>query len=652
MRNLIALSLFSPLLIAATGLTGEQAARAFGSRPAVESIRMSPDGSKVVFLEPLAGQGSLVYSVSLADGQPKAVTRAGGDPLRMQWCDWVNNERLICELYGVSRSGQGLLGFSRLIAIDADGSDMKELKSASSGDATRRSLSGGEVLDWLEGKDPIVLMARDYVEDARSDFRLVQKQEGLGVDRMDTRTARGARVEKPREGASAYMSDGYGNVRIMATSPNQGATGYLSGRTNWSYRTKGSDQWRTLGFEEYRAPDSILPRAIDYERDAVYVLKQHQGRNALFRIALDGSMATELVYAHPRYEIDDVVTVGKQVIGVRFVADRGIVVYFDKDYAALAAALSKSIPNLPLISFVDASYDGSKVLIQAESDTDPGRFYVYDKAKRTLNETMLVRPMLEQVPLANVRTVSYKAADGAEVPAYLTLPPGSGGKNLPAIVMPHGGPWSRDEWGFDWLAQFFANQGYAVLQPNFRGSTGYGDEWFAESGFKSWKLAIGDINAGARWLASSGIAAPEKLAIVGWSYGGYAALQANVVEPSIYKAAIAIAPVTDLPQFQEEKDVYVSGKWWRDMMGTGPHLQEGSPARHVARIAAPVLLFHGDHDLNVHVNQARTMDRRLKEAGKASELVVYPGLDHQLEDGAARRDMLAKASTFLRTHLK
>ncbi len=652
MSRLLLLALLTPLLTAAADLTPEQAARAFGSRPAVESIRLSPDGSKIVFVEPLAGQGSLVYSVSLADGKPTAVTRAGGDPFRMQWCDWANEQRLICELYGLSNDGDVLLAFSRMIAIDADGSDMKELKTASSGEATRLSLNSGEVLDWLDGREPVVLMARDYVEEARSDFRLVQKSEGLGVDRIDTRTARGRQVEKPREQVSGFLSDGHGNVRIMAASAAQGATGYLSGRTNWSYRTKASNEWKTLGFHEFRSPEAILPVAIDYERDSVYVLKSHQGRDALFRIALDGTMKSELVYAHPRYEVDDVVIVGKRVIGVRFVAERGTVVYFDKEYDALAGALARAIPNLPLISFVDASYDGGKLLIRAESDVDPGRFYVYDKASKSLNEIMLVRPMLEKVPLAPVKTVSFKAPDGVDVPAYLTLPPGSDGKNLPAIVMPHGGPWARDEWGFDWLPQFFANQGYAVLQPNFRGSTGYGDQWFAESGFKSWKLSIGDINAGARWLVSSGVAAPGKLGIVGWSYGGYAALQANVVDPGLYRAAVAIAPVTDLPQFQDEKDRYTNGKWWRDMMGTGPNLQEGSPARHASAIAAPVMLFHGDHDLNVHGHQARTMDRQLQAAGKSSQLVVYPGLDHQLEDSAARRDMLLKAATFLGTHLK
>ncbi|MEI9851159.1 MAG: alpha/beta fold hydrolase [Sphingomonas sp.] len=118
--------------------------------------------------------------------------------------------------------------------------------------------------------------------------------------------------------------------------------------------------------------------------------------------------------------------------------------------------------------------------------------------------------------------------------------------------MPHGGPGARDEWGFDWLAQFFAARGYAVLQPNFRGSAGYGEDWFLENGFKSWRTAIGDVNDGGRWLVGQGIAAPAKLAIVGWSYGGYAALQSAVLDPELFKAIVAIAPVTDLGALKEE----------------------------------------------------------------------------------------------------
>ncbi len=213
---------------------------------------------------------------------------------------------------------------------------------------------------------------------------------------------------------------------------------------------------------------------------------------------------------------------------------------------------------------------------------------------------------------------------------------------------PHGGPGSRDEWGFDWLAQFYAHQGYAVLQPNFRGSAGYGDAWFQKNGFQSWRTAIGDVSDGGRWLMSEGIADPGKLAIVGWSYGGYAALQSAVTSPDLFKAVVAIAPVADLAQLRTEGMRYVSGAVTRDFIGSGPHIREGSPAQNAAAIKAPVMLFHGTLDSNVDVAQSKLMNDRLRDAGKRPQMVIYPGLTHNLADLTARADMLRKSDQFLR----
>jgi dipeptidyl aminopeptidase/acylaminoacyl peptidase len=251
-----------------------------------------------------------------------------------------------------------------------------------------------------------------------------------------------------------------------------------------------------------------------------------------------------------------------------------------------------------------------------------------------------------------MKPVTYKAADGTVVPAYLTLPPGGSGRGLPAIVMPHGGPGARDEWGFHWLVQYFANRGFAVLQPNFRGSAGYGREWFQENGFQSWRTAIGDVNDAGRWLVSEGIADPSKLAILGWSYGGYAALQSNVVDPDLFKAVVAIAPVADLEELRNEWLRFSSAANFRDFIGTGPHVAQGSPARHAGKMKAPVLLFHGELDRNVSVRQSRLMRDRLRDAGKSVELLDFPGLDHYLMDSAVRADMLRRSDAFLRTSLK
>jgi dipeptidyl aminopeptidase/acylaminoacyl peptidase len=222
---------------------------------------------------------------------------------------------------------------------------------------------------------------------------------------------------------------------------------------------------------------------------------------------------------------------------------------------------------------------------------------------------------------------------------------------LPAIVMPHGGPSARESWGFDWLAQYFANRGYAVLQPNYRGSAGYGDAWLVDNAFHSWSVAISDVLAAGRWLVKQGTAAPGHLAIVGWSYGSYAALQSAVVDPDLFKAVVAIAPVTDLATLKEEAWMFTNFRTVSDFVGSGESMHEGSPIEHAERIKAPVLLFHGVLDFNVGVDESRRMAARLKAVGRDCELVTFDKLDHQLEDSAARTQLLRQSDAFLRKAL-
>lgn len=340
-----------------------------------------------------------------------------------------------------------------------------------------------------------------------------------------------------------------------------------------------------------------------------------------------------------------------RVVGVSFSSEYREVEFFDPGLAALRKALGKALPGQPSVTFVDSSEDESKLVMFVGSDVDPGRYYLFDKGTRKLEEILPLRKALADRKLAEMKPVQFPAADGTMIPAYLTLPPGRTGKNLPAIVMPHGGPSSRDEWGFDWLVQFYAARGFAVLQPNFRGSAGYGQAWFQKNGFQSWRTAIGDVDDAGRWLVSSGIAAKEKLAIVGWSYGGYAALQSGVLDPGLYKAIVAVAPVTDLELLRSDRLRYSDYAIVNDMIGNGPHVSQGSPAQNAAVFQAPVLMFHGDWDMNVDIDQAQRMESRLKSAGKKVELVTFPGLSHSLVDSEARKRLLVQSDAFLRENL-
>ncbi len=636
---------------AGQGNDSDPAAR-FGAREGIEHIDISPDGRRVLYLAPGPGASTMLAVQDLSgSAAPQIAVRSDGNPERLRWCQFVTDDRVVCEFGALVADGASLVPFSRLIAMDTDGSDAQLLGQRQSFfDAYLRQFDGS-ILDWMPGANGAVLMSRQYVPEAgRMGTRLSRQTEGLGVDRVDVRTGRSSTVEPANPRAGRYLTDGRGQVRIMAIPEVRGgATGQLGTRTDYMFRRQGGTDWERLGSYDGATREGIFPLAVDPTLDSAYVLKKLDGRFALYRMKLDGSGALELAHANPQVDVDGVVRAGRgsQVIGATFADESRRTIYFDRTFEGLARALGEAMPNLPLIDFVSSSHDGNKLLIHAGSDSDPGRYFVFDRAASNLNEILLDRPELENVALANVRAVTYPAADGAIIPGYLTLPPGQEGRGLPAVILPHGGPEARDEWGFDWLAQYLAHRGYAVLQPNFRGSDGYGDAWLAENGFRGWRTSIGDINSGARWLVAQGIADPQRLAILGWSYGGYAALQAGATEPDLYKAVVAIAPVTDLQMLKADWQGFRNARNIAEYVGTGPHVEEGSPAHQAARIAAPVLLFHGDRDFNVRVHQSQRMHRALQSAGKNSELTIFPGLEHDLADSAARTRMLRRIGEFL-----
>ena len=656
--------MFEQFLLGATALAllpaaapPAEPAAAFGARESVLQTSLSPNGSKVAFIAPGLGQSTILY-VADASGKSEPIRALGADgkPERLHSCNWVSEARLVCTVYMVTKAaayGSELVSATRLVATDIDGKNVKVLTKPTRPYDQWVSLRGGDIVDWLPGDDGAVLMGQNFVPEQRMGTNLIDRREGYGVERIDTATLSAKLVERPNRQAGEYITDGRGTVRIMATAAAAGATGYDSGKLVYFFRKKGSRDWQPLSTYNISSYDGFYPVAVDPDLDLAYGFRRKDGRDALYSIALDGSGRESLVFAHPQVDVDDVVRIGRngRVVGASFATEKRDAVYFDTGLAAIAKSLARALPGLPQIRFVDSSVDENKLLIWAGSDNDAGRYYLFDRQARSLAELMLARPQLEHAQLATMKPVTYKAGDGTLVPAYLTLPPAGAAKGLPAIVMPHGGPSARDEWGFDWLAQFYASRGFAVLQPNYRGSAGYGDAWFQNNGFQSWRTAIGDVNDAGRWLVSQGIADPAKLATVGWSYGGYAALQSGALDPDLFKAVVAIAPVTDLPALIEESRGWTHHRVQRNFIGSGPHLQEGSPTHNAAKLKAPVLIFHGELDRNVRVAQARSMKDKLEDAGKRVELVVYPELDHYLDDGAARTDMLRRSDAFLRKAL-
>ena len=637
--------------------TLEETARRFGVRQTVLDISLSPSGTKVAFIGAGPEHTEVINVIDLeGDATIKTVTYNTEKTTDFEWCEWATDTRLVCQVAGMGKSSLGvLIPFDRLFAINEDGGQLQQLSARDSAIAARVNQFGGDIvaldLDESEGE---VLITRNHVPEVTPTRRTYGNKSGLGVEIINVSDGRSRSLEAPDDGAVRYVADENGRVRIKVRALEDGR-GNLTGEYVYLYRTPDSDSWKkfeSLTLDGQRI-GGFSPIAVDSARNIAYGFVTSGGYDAVIEVALDGSDAGRVIMARNDVDVDAVIRIGRKrrVVGASYATEKREVAYFDPELKALANGLAKALPDQPLINIVGASADENVLLLIASSDTQPGMVYLFDKAKRSLEPLLPVRDYLETQPMGQMTPVTYPASDGTQIPAYLTLPPGSDGKNLPAIVMPHGGPAARDEWGFDWLVQFLTARGYAVLQPNYRGSSGYGEAWYGRNGFKAWDVAIGDVNDAGRWLVSEGIGRPDQLAIAGWSYGGYAALQSQVLDPNLFKAVVAIAPVTDLGYLAEDARGYTSYRLVRDFIGEGPHVAAGSPRRHAEKFAAPVALYHGTRDLNVDVRHARSMEKALKEAGKSVIYHEYEDLQHGLADTTARIDMLASIGLFLDTSL-
>lgn len=327
--------------------------------------------------------------------------------------------------------------------------------------------------------------------------------------------------------------------------------------------------------------------------------------------------------------------------------------FLDPRYEARMRGVRKAFPGLD-VRLVDASTSFDRMIVKTTGDTDSGTWWLVDIKTGSAKPIGRSYPKVQDADVGHIQMVHWTAADGLPLAGVLTTPPGRAAKSLPLIMLPHGGPAARDYPTFDWWAQALAAQGYAVFQPNFRGSTGYG-EAFNKTGNGEWGgKMLSDVASGIAALAQSGTVDPKRVCIVGGSYGGYAALAGVSLQRGFYRCAVAVAPVTDLASFfawtsNGSDEARVIARHWRTMIGSQPPA-ELSPAARAAEVEVPVLLIQGTSDTVVPFEQSKLMETRLKRAGKPVELLTLPGGDHWLSQGATRTAMLQATVAFVRKH--
>ncbi len=347
-----------------------------------------------------------------------------------------------------------------------------------------------------------------------------------------------------------------------------------------------------------------------------------------------------------------------EIIATTYEDDRDRIYWKDKKFENDYKEIRKKIGDRD-IAFQSAAKDESKFIVVTSSDVDPGTVWLYDRKTKGLSELYKVREKLDRTALSPMKAVRYKSSDGLEIPAYLTIPKGSNGKNLPTVLFIHGGPWGRDSWGYHSYAQFLANRGYAVLQPNFRASTGYGKK-FLNAGNNEWGEKMqDDITWGKKWLVEQGIADPKRVGIMGGSYGGYAALAGVAFTPDEYAASVAIVPPSNLQTLLDSIPPYweaIRAVFYKRM--GDPRTPEGlaqmkrqSPHAHADKIKTPLMVVQGANDPRVKQREAEQIVVALRDGKYPVEYILAPDEGHGFARPVNNMAMLAAAEKFLAKHL-
>ncbi|WP_181160017.1 alpha/beta hydrolase family protein [Sandaracinobacter neustonicus] len=599
----------------------------FGNRAAVLFASLSPDGKEVAFV---MAEGDRETAILVQATEPNAPTRRiavfDGQPERARKCGWVSTKRLLCQIVGRVGGGQIAASFTRSFAVDSDGSNAKLI-----GNSGSSTLQGGDVLDWLPAEQDKVLF------------------ETNGVDRVDTRSGKRMPAISPQPRTFGYMTDGEGEIRLRYVWQGQGDDQILPVADVY-YTLSQDKSWKRLQQYNWFTREGFIPVTVSKSENAVYGTELLNGRKAVSRYMLDGSLAQEFVYAPKDFSIDSIITIGphRRAVGASYTSDGSHRYYFDPEIAKLDAMLQKALPGFQEIWIADATRDEQVLLVLATSDNRPGIWYVLDRKSRRLQPLAEQRPNLAGVPLPAARRVDIPLSTGKSDWGMLTVPAGSLKKPVPLLL------WidtteRNSPWGFDPEVQYFVSKGFAVLKIAFQQPDGYGELWFNQKGFAAWREAVEIATSAANMLVAQGVADPANIAILGRGHGGYVALQTAALHPELIGKVIAIDPITDLKRLRSS----VAGSPFRSIqrtaIGATTLESDASPVNNADRLKAPLLLVQSGLDEENISEQIRLMEASLKKAGKPYQVLRWVKLDDYLNDNQARRELLRTGADFLQT---
>ncbi len=623
----------------------------FGFAPIRQPL-LSPNGKQLAVVVGGAGRRDELVVIDLATDQVhRSAIIAGLDVGRVRW---VNNERLMFT------AADKLVGQSErtiapgLYAVNVDGTERKQLALHRGARAYTGPLLPSTTLMMqqygAQDSDEV------YVETAQ--FGADNEYHGKNLIRLNTVT--GASLWVPSPGLMlSFLLDNKGEPRL--------ATRFEGTKLLYHYRDEQTQAWRKLVVRRSAGTENHSMTPVGFGAPGILYVASTEGHDVTRLYAFDiasGKLDDKALISAQDYDFEGGLTYSNgKLVGFTLTTDAVASMWFDPAWKAVQDEVDRQLPGTANIMSVPARPQSPWVLVQSYSDVQPEIIYVFNTATKALKKIGDTHPKIVASQMGNQEVLRYKARDGLSIPAMLTLPAGAERKNLPLVVLVHGGPWRRGgTWEWNPQVQFLASRGYAVLQPEFRGSTGFGTR-HAEAGWKQWGLAMqNDIADGAKWAIAQGIVDPKRICIAGGDFGGYAALMGLVNDPDVFKCAINWAGVTDIELLYKGSWGTVSTmssgygahrlpEWVGDLVKDAAQFKATSPLQQAARIKQPVLLAYGGVDARVPLHHGEKFYKAVKAGNPNVELTVYPNEGHDWSLPETRIDFWTRVEKFLDRHI-
>lgn len=595
--------------------------RDFFRNPEKSSFRLSPDGTKIAFMQPWQTRMN-IFVQSVGSTQTTQVTFAS--ERNIQGFFWKNDNKIV---YLQDKGGDENF---HLFSVDAQGKNPVEL--------TPFQGVRAEIIDDLEDEPNVMIIGLNK-----------RTPEIFDAYRIDVNTGDLKMVAENPGNITGWQTDNNGVIRIATTTDGI--------NTSVLYRENEKAPFETLISTNFK--ESFSPLYFTFDNKNIYASSNiGRDKSVIVEYDLKTKKETKVLFEHPQVDVSGLLRSKKRkvITGVAFTTWKSEYQFFDAQREAQQNKLESKLKGYE-VAIVSNSKAEDKSLVVTYNDKTYGSYYFYDNTTDQLTKLADMSPWLNESELCDMKPISYQSRDGLTINGYLTLPKGVPAKNLPVIVNPHGGPWARDEWGFNPEVQFLANRGYAVLQMNFRGSVGYGRN-FWEASFKEWGLKMqDDITDGVNWLIKEGIADSKRVAIYGGSYGGYATLAGAAFTPDLYACAIDYVGVSNLFTFMQTIPPY--WKPFLDMMyemvgdpvKDKELMEKVSPVFHVDKIKCPLFIAQGANDPRVNKAESDQMVEALKKRNIDVTYLVKDNEGHGFSNEENKFEFYTMMEEFLKKHM-